>query len=84
MGSVTAKAFLSNRVEQDDHVDLAFYADYSDGKNKEWADKTPTLSVSMRVKKEVADQHFPVGTTSYTLTFEANPKEDTDGGDSSA
>jgi len=81
----TAKAFLSNRVENGpDSVQLNFYADYADGKNKEWAVNTPTLSLSMTVRKDVAEKQFPVDVTSYTITFEASEKEEANVGNSTA
>lgn len=48
---------------------LTFTVDYNDGRNKEWAAATPALSLSMSVRKEIADAHFPLG-RAITLTFE--------------
>lgn len=84
MGSVTAKVFLSNRVDVDaEQTKLDFYADYNDGRNKEWAKYTPALNLTMTVKKEIADKHFPTG-GHFTLTFDLDEKEGSDGGNSTA
>lgn len=75
MSAVTAKVIVNGRTEQRnaagevDTVTLQFNADYSDGRNKEWAKYTPGLSITMGVKPEVAE-HFPMG-QAFTLTFEA-------------
>jgi len=52
-----------------DNVQLAFVPDYEDGRNKEWAAATPSLTFSMTVTKEIADQ-FEVG---EKITFYAQP-----------
>lgn len=67
---VTAKVKLANKSElqHGDQVGLSFAADYEDGRNAEWAAATPSLSLSMTVKAEVAE-HFERG-HAYTLTFE--------------
>jgi hypothetical protein len=46
---------------------LRFQPDYADGRNKEWAMATPSLSLAMTVKDAVAEQ-FNQG-DAYTLTF---------------
>lgn len=48
-------------------MQLRFFPDYDDGRNKEWAAATPALSLTMTVKPEVAER-FEVG-AHYTLTF---------------
>jgi len=63
----TAKIILRVK-EGDDPVRLEFHPDYQDGRNKEWASATPALSLSMTVKREVAEQFSPG--TAYVLTFE--------------
>lgn len=66
-----AKVKLSSKMTTGtDAVRLAFYADYSDGRNKEWAVATPSLSIDMTVKPEVAER-LTAG-QAYTLTFEEN------------
>lgn len=45
---------------------FTFYADYADGRNKEWAAATPTLQLDITVKN---GDLFQVG-KHYTLTFE--------------
>jgi hypothetical protein len=70
MGKVTAKVKLSSKGDGPGAVPLVFYADYAEGRNKEWAAATPTLSLNMTVKPEVAEL-FEVGKP-YTLTFEAS------------
>lgn len=48
-------------------VGLTFVPDYADGRNKEWAYATPSLSLAMSVIPQVAEK-FEVG-QAYTLTF---------------
>lgn len=57
----------SNEPNTGDQRTLWFTPDYADGRNKEWADATPTLSLQMVVKGGVAE-HFKPG-NAYTLTF---------------
>lgn len=71
--AVTAKIRLTSKSLQNEGTDyeqflLGFSPDYADDRNKEWALTTPTLSLSMTVKPEVADK-FEQG-AAYTLTFE--------------
>lgn len=74
MSAITAKVKVGTRVENRDaddnvySVNLQFFADYADDRNKEWSYATPAISVQMTVKPEVAE-HFPVG-QAFTLTFE--------------
>lgn len=71
MSKVTAKAKLASRLEDSyGNVQLTFYADYADGRNKEWAAATPNLNLQMTVKPSVSEM-FEVG-KGYTLTFEEN------------
>lgn len=65
--SVTAKVICNQATANVEETTLTFYADYQDGRNKEWAKFTPSLSLTMTVKNEVA-AHFPPG-QAYTLTF---------------
>lgn len=67
---VTGKSSPLSKGEQG----IYFSADYDDGRNKEWAPFTPSLSISMTVKAEVAE-NFEVG-QAYTLTF--TPEEDSE------
>lgn len=46
---------------------VGFMPDYQDGRNKEWAAATPSLSLQMTLKGDVA-MHFELG-KHYTLTF---------------
>jgi len=70
---ITAKIKLSTKTESGEgdqrRAALMFYADYAEGRNKEWASATPTLTLSMTVKGEVADL-FEQG-AAYTLQFVA-------------
>lgn len=75
MSAVTAKVVVSNRIEHKKNAEgevynvaVSFYPDYADGRNKEWAFATPSLSLTMNVRPEVA-QFFPLG-QKFTLTFE--------------
>ena len=69
---IAAKVKCSAKSESGEgderRVGLAFYADYADGRNKEWAIATPTLSLTMTVRGDVAER-FEQG-KAYTLTFE--------------
>jgi hypothetical protein len=71
---MTAKVKVGTRVENKDadgviqSVNLQFFADYADERNKKWAVATPSISVQMTVKPEVAEK-FVMG-KAFTLTFE--------------
>jgi len=66
MAQVTAKVkCTSKKIWGSEGASFEFGVDYADGRNREWAQATPTLSVSISVKN--ADQ-FEVGKP-YTLTF---------------
>jgi hypothetical protein len=68
---VTAKITCSRKVDQGDgQVALSFQPDYDNDRNKEWAKYTPSLSVSMNVLSEVAEQFEPG--EAYTLSFSKN------------
>lgn len=72
---VTAKVVVTSKQiagegTQYEQVSLGFMPDYADGRNKAWAVATPSLSLNMTVKPEVAE-HFRQGDT-YTLTFSPN------------
>lgn len=47
---------------------LSFVPDYQDGRNQEWAQATPSLTLNMTVNAEAAEQ-FEQG-KAYTLTFD--------------
>lgn len=75
--NVTAKVTLSSKQTTGEGtayeaVMLGFMPDYADGRNKAWAIATPSLSLNMTVKPDVAE-HFRQG-AAYTLTF--SPDED--------
>lgn len=63
---LTSKQFYGEGPEAT--VTMRFNADYADGRNKEWAANTPSLSLEMTVKGTIAEK-FSTGTP-YTLTFE--------------
>lgn len=63
----TAKVVVDSKVENGDQVSLRFRPDYDEGRNAEWAEATPALSLAMTVKGEVADG-VEVG-DAWTLTF---------------
>lgn len=71
MGNVTAKVMVSNKVEtgvgEDRQATVTFVADYNDDRNREWARFTPSLSLAMTLRGEVADR-FEAG-QAFTLTF---------------
>lgn len=74
MSAITAKVQVGTRIENRDandnvySVNLQFFADYADDRNKEWSYATPAISVQMTVRPEVAE-HFPANGR-FTLTFE--------------
>lgn len=69
---ITAKVLCQHKNESGEadkrQVAVSFLPDYQDGRNKEWSLYTPSLSLTMTLKGEVADR-FEVG-TAYTLSFE--------------
>lgn len=70
---VTAKVKVWTKVENGEgeqrQSTVTFGADYSDGRNKEWASATPSLQITMLMRGPVADQ-FEIG-KAYTLQFVA-------------
>jgi hypothetical protein len=66
--AITAKVICAWKAPGESSTQLGFGADYADGRNAEWAAATPTLSLNMTVKPEVADLFTTGGR--YTLTFE--------------
>ena len=66
---VTAKAkIISKAPGGGGLVNVAFGPDYQDGRNAEWSVATPSLSVSMNVKEDIAEG-WDVGQP-VTITFE--------------
>lgn len=66
-----AKVVLSNVTVSPNGAQLSFYPDYQDGRNKEWAESTPTLNLSMTVKNELVEKlGLEIGQR-FTLTFDA-------------
>lgn len=76
--AVTAKVYVSTVDKPGGagkgSTTVYFGPDYADGRNKEWAVATPALSLTMTVKDEIAERHFPQGTR-MTLTFDAEETE---------
>lgn len=64
---ITAKVRVANQVPYADSVAVTFYADYADGRNKEWAYATPSLNLTMTMRPEVAELFKD--NTPYTLQF---------------
>lgn len=69
---VTAKAKVSHKTG-DDPVSVTFLPDYQDERNKEWATATPALSLSMTMKREIADL-FEQG-EAIDITLTRNPDQ---------
>lgn len=67
MTAVTAKIVCNSKQVNDWATSLAFGADYQDGRNAEWAQATPSLSLNMTVKHDVGE-HFDLGAP-WTLMF---------------
>jgi len=76
--SVTAKVKLGSKIQYPttDHWGgfwtLNFMPDYDDGRNAEWANASPSLSLTMVVRDDV--HHLFEQGQAYTLTF--TPSED--------
>jgi hypothetical protein len=68
---ITAKVKVSSKVYSGEgdqrRAAVRFYADYADGRNKEWAAATPTLNLEMTLNGQAADL-FEEG-KAYTLQF---------------
>lgn len=68
---VTAKVVCNGKIETGEGeqrtAQVTFCADYADGRNQEWSLYTPSLSLSMTLKGDVADR-FTAG-AAYTLQF---------------
>lgn len=68
---ITAKVLCQSKTESgvdaERQVVTVFIPDYADGRNKEWSRYTPSLSLSMTLKGDVADR-FTIG-KAYTLQF---------------
>jgi hypothetical protein len=78
--ALTAKVRVERTVATGSGSAVYLTADYADGRNKEWADATPSMNVSATVKNSVAE-HFPAGQR-FTLTFtpvDEDDEEITDG-----
>lgn len=72
MSGFTAKVRLTHKSDTSP-VSLSFMPDYAEGRNAAWAAATPSLSLSMTVKDEIA-AGLEVG-TNFTLTFEPEQPE---------
>ncbi len=66
----TAKVKLASKTDYGNTVGLSFTPDYADGRNAEWAEATPSLSLSMSVRRALADQ-LDEG-AALTLTFKVD------------
>ena len=68
---ITAKVVCSSKSESGEGEGrqsvVTFSADYADGRNKEWSLYTPSLSLTMTLKGEVADRFEP--SKAYELRF---------------
>lgn len=68
---ITAKVQLQSKTEsgvgEHRQVVATFTANYAGGANAEWSKYTPSLSLTMTLKGEVADK-FVIG-QAYTLMF---------------
>lgn len=64
----TAKVKVANRGEISDYTPVTFVPDYEGGRNAEWAAATPSLSLTMSVKQEIAE--FLTPGAAWMLRFE--------------
>ena len=69
MPKITAVARCQKLGTTDYGTTVSFYPDYQGEENKEWANATPSLSVQMVVRNDVAEKFEQGG--SYMITFEA-------------
>lgn len=69
---VTAKVKVHYKSGEDP-VTVSFLPDYAHERNKEWASATPALSLTLTMRKEVADL-FEVG-EAIDLTLTRNPDQ---------
>lgn len=72
--SVTAKFKVSgirnyNWENQPDAGEVILTPDYAQGRNKEWAEATPSGSISLHIQKAEAFKQFEQG-KAFTVTFE--------------
>lgn len=74
MKTITAKVRCLgiNSPAGQEFTTVQFQPDYTDDKNKEWAWATPSLNLTMTVRREVAEQWGVQAGKTYTLTFEEN------------
>lgn len=72
MTKVTAKITCTWKAPGESTTQLYFGPDYADGANAEWAAATPSLSLMITVRNEVADLYATGG--KYTLTFTPEPE----------
>jgi hypothetical protein len=71
---VSAKLRLQAMQDNGNTVGLTFTPDYQDDRNKEWAEATPALSLTMSVKKDL-ERLFTAG-RSYTMYLEDDTRGD--------
>lgn len=67
----TAKVKVNGKTDlhaETPYVQVTFEPDYAQGRNADWALATPSMSLGMSVKRELADS-LNRGDT-FTLTFE--------------
>lgn len=74
MKTITAKVRCgsTNSPAGQEFTTVHFQPDYTDDKNKEWAWATPSLNLTMTVRRDVAEQWGVEPDKTYTLTFEEN------------
>lgn len=75
MAKVTAVAKVQKFQRGEESTQVNFYPAYDNPENKTWSQFTPSLSIQMLVKNEVADQFEQ--NEEYLITFEK--KEAVDG-----
>ena len=77
--TVSAKVMVTSLTVEEDkdgspaRARVGFSPDYADGRNKAWADATPSLSLNMTLNGAVANS-FVLGQR-YTLTFNETVEE---------
>lgn len=67
--AITAKFKVTRVSDMKWATEVELTPDYADGRNKEWAEATPSGMIRMTVKNAVAAAEFAVG-AAFTVVFE--------------
>lgn len=67
--AVTAKFRVNRKTDMKWAHEVELVPDYADGKNKEWAEATPSGMIRLTIKNSLAADQFEPN-QGYTVTFE--------------